>query len=59
MYLNFWYLPNGKNPIIIEFTFNYEDKEKKYSDRLEEFSRSIVRECDEFYYSLKGQNSGS
>jgi uncharacterized protein YjbK len=54
MYLNFWYLPDGKKtPIIIEFTFNYEAKEQKYSDRLEEFSRSLVRECDGFYYSLQ------
>ena len=56
IYLNFWYLPNGKKtPVIIEFTFNYSAKETINTDEmaLEEFPRSLIRECDDLYLSLQ------
>ena len=55
-YLNFWYLSNEKKtPVIVEFTFNYSAKETNNSHGmvLEEFPRSLIKECDELYMSLQ------
>jgi len=61
--LNFWYPQKDdkdkKNPLIIEFSFDYKSKDKKNKSKgssnekiLEEFRISLVRKINDFYLGL-------
>ena len=64
LYINFWYFPTDdskeeKNPLIIEFSFDYNAKAKKNKSKgssndkiLEEFRISLVRKINDFYLGL-------
>jgi len=54
--LNFWYLPNDESiPLIVEFTFDYNAKREKDTDKLlmEEFPLPLVQSTYKFYHGLQ------
>jgi len=67
LYLNFWYLSDDKeekNPLIIEFSFDYNAKDKRNKSKgsfdektLEEFSISLIRKINDFYLGLFKQEN--